>query len=99
MGQKAGSKTIAPPPGVPRAQAAAKAPEAVARLILFLRERGLSNIEAAKLFECAPSYVAMLRHQTARPGLQLAARIERATGIPAALWADVVLARDADDAA
>ena len=54
----------------------------------YLKEHGLSYTDAAKLFECARSYVSHLVKCRATPGMSFAARIEEATGgeIPCISW-------------
>lgn len=55
---------------------------------MFMEERELTNVTAGKLFDCAPSYLTMLRRGHATPGLDLAARIEKITGIECRAWVE-----------
>lgn len=69
-----------------RERAAEKAEGAPARFAAFLAERDLTNVKAGELFDCAPSYITMLRRGQVTPGLDLAARIEKHTGIECKAW-------------
>lgn len=56
------------------------------RLAVYLRQHNLSGNAASKIFDCVPSYISMLVSGKAVPGLELAARIERITGIECIAW-------------
>lgn len=56
------------------------------RLAEYLKQHNLSGQAAAKIFNCVPSYISMLVAGKATPGLELAARIQRITGIECMTW-------------
>jgi plasmid maintenance system antidote protein VapI len=56
------------------------------QLAEFLEKKKLTNAAAGKLFSCATSYVSMLLSEQATPGLDLAARIKKVTGIECESW-------------
>jgi hypothetical protein len=56
------------------------------QLAKFLDQKDLTNAEAGKLFRCSPSYVSMLLSEQVTPGLDLASRIQKVTGIECRLW-------------
>ena len=54
----------------------------------YLKKHSLTMAAAGKIFDCAPSYVTMLRHGSVTPGLTLASRIEKITGIECRAWVE-----------
>ena len=81
MGKSKAATAKAPAPVLP--EPPKSAPE---RFAAFLADRDLTNVKAGELFDCAPSYITMLRRGQVTPGLDLAARIEKHTGIECRAW-------------
>jgi transcriptional regulator with XRE-family HTH domain len=56
------------------------------RFDTYLRERRLTVDAAAAAFGVSRSYISMIRRARTSPGLAMATRIEKLTGIPCRAW-------------